>query len=179
LLGSSLFSAQLAAALGLPFAFASHFAPDDLLEAVALYRRLFKPSRQLERPYAMMGVNVFAANTDREAQRHFTSVQQSFINLRRGAPGPVPAPIDDINDYASPFEKAQVDHALAYSAVGSARTVEEILRSILSEVRPDELIVTGHFYDHAARLRSFEIAAQVRDRLAVSPTAVSAGIQVK
>ena len=179
LLGSSLFSAQLAAALGLPFAFASHFAPDNLLQAFDLYRGLFKPSRQLERPYAMMGVNVFAADTDREAQHHFTSVQQSFVNLRRGEPGPVPPPIDDINDYASPFEKAQVDHALAYSAVGSARTVEEILRSIVSEARPDELIVTGHFYEHAARLRSFEIAAQIRDRLAASPRVFSAGIQAK
>ena len=171
LLGSSLFSAQLAAALGLPFAFASHFAPDDLLQAFALYRDLFKPSRQLGQPYAMMGVNVFAADTDDEARRHFTSVQQSFINLRRGAPGPVPPPIDDINDYASPFEKAQVNRALAYSAVGSARTVEEILRSILGEARPDELTVTGHFYDHTARLRSFEIAAQVRDRLSVAAPA--------
>jgi predicted TIM-barrel enzyme len=89
----------------------------------------------------------------------------------------VPPPVDDINDYASPFEKAQVDHALAYSAVGSARTVEEILRSILGEARPDELIVTGHFYDHAARLRSFEIAARVRDRLAVPPVAVSAELR--
>ena len=166
LLGSSLFGAQLAAALGLPFAFASHFAPDDLLQAFALYRDLFKPSRQLERPYATMGVNVFAADTDDEARRHFTSVQQSFINLRRGAPGPVPPPIDDINDYASPFEKAQVDYALAYSAIGSAQTVQEILRSIIDQAKPDELIVTGHFYDHSARLRSFEIAAQVRDRLA-------------
>jgi luciferase family oxidoreductase group 1 len=171
LLGSSLFGAQLAAALGLPFAFASHFAPDHLLQAFALYRDRFKRSRQLEHPYAMMGVNVFAADTDGEARRHFTSVQQSFINLRRGAPGPVPPPVDDINDYASPFEKAQVDHALAYSAVGSARTVEEILRSILSEARPDELIVTGHFYDHTARLRSFEIAAQIRDRLSIAAPA--------
>ena len=167
LLGSSLFSAQLAAALGLPFAFASHFAPDDLIEAFAVYRERFKPSRQLKQPCAMMGVNVFAADTDEDARRHFTSVQQSFINLRRGAPGPVPPPVDDINDYASPFETAQVDHALAYSAVGSAQTVEDILRSIIDEARPDEVIVTGHFYDHAARLRSFEIAAQVRDRLAV------------
>jgi len=166
LLGSSLFGAQLAAALGLPFAFASHFAPDDLLPAFDIYRDRFTPSRQLEQPYAMMGVNVFAADTDEEARRHFTSVQQSFVNLRRGAPGPVPPPVDNIN--ASPFERAQIDHALAYSAVGSAQRVEEILRSIIGETRPDELIVTGHFYDHAARLRSFEITAQVRDRLAVS-----------
>jgi luciferase family oxidoreductase group 1 len=167
LLGSSLFSAQLAAALGLPFAFASHFAPDDLIPAFAVYRDRFMPSRQLQQPYAMMGVNVFAADTDEEARRHFTSVQQSFINLRRGAPGPVPPPIDDIRDYASPFERAQVDHALTYSAVGSAQRVKDVLLSIIDEIQPDELIVTGHFYDHAARLRSFEITAQVRDRLAV------------
>jgi luciferase family oxidoreductase group 1 len=175
LLGSSLFSAQLAAALGLPFAFASHFAPDDLVQAFAVYRDRFKPSRQLERPYAMMGLNVFAADTDEAARRHFTSVQQSFINLRRGVPGPVPAPIDDIGVYASSFELAQVDHALAYSAVGSVQTVENILRAMMDEIEPDELMITGHFYDHAARLRSFELAAQVRDRLVtrVSSTSLS------
>jgi luciferase family oxidoreductase group 1 len=176
LLGSSLFSAQLAAGLGLPFAFASHFAPDNLIQAFALYRTRFKPSRQLKRPYAMMGVNVFAADTDEEARRYFTSVQQSFINLRRGAPRPVPPPIDDINDYALPFEKAQVDHALAYSAVGSPKAVEAILRSFIDQAQPDELIVTGHFYDHAARLRSFEIAAQVRDHLS-EPAAKKANAQ--
>ena len=166
LLGSSLFSAQLAALLGLPFAFASHFAPGDLLPALEIYRSKFQPSRQLGQPYAVVAVNVFAADSDREARRQFTSVQQAFINLRRGTPGPVPAPIDDIGDYASDFELAQIDQALAYSAVGSAETVERELRSILAETRPDELMVAGHFHDHAARLRSFEIAAEVRDRLA-------------
>lgn len=161
LLGSSLFSAQLAALLGLPFAFASHFAPADLMQALALYRHKFKPSRQLEQPHAMIGVNVFAADTDREAQRQFTSVQQAFINLRRGTPGPVPAPIDDITAYAAEFELAQIGHALAYSAVGSAQTVERELRAIIEAVQPDELMLTGHFYDHSARLRSFEIAADI------------------
>jgi luciferase family oxidoreductase group 1 len=165
LLGSSLFSAQLAAALGLPFAFASHFAPSDLMQAFAVYRDRFKPSRQCEQPHAMMGVNVFAADTDAEARRQFTSVQQAFINLRRGTPGPVPAPIDEINAYASDFEMAQIEHALAYSAVGSAETVERELQAIIAEAQPDELMITGHFHDHAARLRSFEITAQVRDRL--------------
>jgi len=166
LLGSSLFSAQLAALLGLPFAFASHFAPTDLMPALELYRRKFKPSRQLEQPYAMMGVNVFAADTDKEARRQFTSLQQAFINLRLRTPGPVPAPIDDIADYASDFELAQIEPALAYSAVGSAQTVERELRSILEETKPDELMVAGHFHDHAARLRSFAITAEVRKRLA-------------
>jgi luciferase family oxidoreductase group 1 len=161
LLGSSLFSAQLAALLGLPFAFASHFAPGDLMQALALYRHKFKPSRQLEQSHAMIGVNVFAADTDQEARRQFTSVQQAFINLRRGTPGPVPTPIDDIIDYAAEFELAQIDHALAYSAVGSAETVERELRAIIEEVKPDELMITGHFHDHAARLRSFEIAADI------------------
>ena len=171
LLGSSLFSAQLAAQLGLPFAFASHFAPGDCLEALAIYRRKFTPSRQLKKPHALIGVNIFAADTDDKAKRQFTSVQQAFINLRRGTPGPVPAPIDDITAYANDFELAQIDHALAYSAVGSAETVERELRAILEDAEPDELMITGHFYDHAARLRSFEIAAQVRERLAEKPVA--------
>jgi len=161
LLGSSLFSAQLAALLGLPFAFASHFAPADLVDALHLYRRKFKPSRQLDQPYAMIGVNVFAADTDREAQRQFTSVQQAFINLRRGTPGPVPAPIDNITEYASEFELTQIEQSLAYSAVGSAETVQRKLRGILEETKPDELMLAGHFYEHAARLRSFQLAAEV------------------
>jgi luciferase family oxidoreductase group 1 len=168
LLGSSLFSAQLAALLGLPFAFASHFAPTDLMDALEVYRRKFKPSRQLDRPHAMIGVNVFAADTDRKARRQFTSVQQAFINLRRGAPGPVPAPIDDITDYASDFELAQIEQALVYSAVGSAETVERALRKIITEAGPDELMVAGHFHDHEARLHSFKITSEVRDRLGES-----------
>jgi luciferase family oxidoreductase group 1 len=161
LLGSSLFSAQLAALLGLPFAFASHFAPADLLAALEIYRGKFQPSRQLDQPYAAVAVNVFAAESEKEARRQFTSVQQAFINLRRGSPGPVPAPIDDITAYASELELAQVGHALAYSAVGSAETVERELRDIIRNTKPDELIVAGHFYDHKARLRSFEIAAGI------------------
>jgi luciferase family oxidoreductase group 1 len=161
LLGSSLFSAQLAALLGLPFAFASHFAPADLTDALEVYRRKFKPSRQLEQPYAMIVVNVFAADTDREARRQFTSVQQAFLNLRRGTPGPVPAPIDDIADYASDFELAQIEHALAVSAVGAPETVRQKLDAILKETRPDEVMIAGHFHDHEARLHSFDLAAQV------------------
>jgi luciferase family oxidoreductase group 1 len=167
LLGSSLFSAQLAALMGLPFAFASHFAPADCVAALEIYRAKFKPSRQLKAPHAMIGVNVFAADSDEEARRQFTSVQQAFINLRRGSPGPVPAPIEDITAYASDFELAQIDHALAYSAVGSPETVEHELREILKDAEPDELMIAGHFHDHAARLRSFEIAAEVGNRLAV------------
>jgi luciferase family oxidoreductase group 1 len=173
LLGSSLFSAQLAAHLGLPFAFASHFAPDALLQALAIYRDRFQPSRHLDRSYAMVLVNVFAADTDEEAHRQFTSVQQSFINLRRGTPGQVPAPIDDISTYASTAELAQVDHALAYSVVGSPATIERGLRIVIEETQPDELMFSAHFYDHAARLRSFELAAQAMQELQRTPTALS------
>jgi len=165
LLGSSLFSAQLAAELGLPFAFASHFAPDDLLQALALYRQRFSASSELKRPYAMVAANVFAADNDGEAERQFTSVQQSFVNLRRGMPSKVPPPIDDIASYASAFELANANHALACSAVGSRESVESALRKFIDITQPDELMLVGHFYDHRARLRSFEIAAEIMSRL--------------
>ncbi|MBV8226856.1 MAG: LLM class flavin-dependent oxidoreductase [Verrucomicrobia bacterium] len=165
LLGSSLFSAQLAAELGLPFAFASHFAPDDLLQALALYRQRFSASSELKRPYAMVAANVFAADNDGEAERQFTSVQQSFVNLRRGMPSKVPPPIDDIASYASAFELANANHALACSAVGSRESVESALRKFIDITQPDELMLAGHFYDHRARLRSFEIAAEIMSRL--------------
>jgi luciferase family oxidoreductase group 1 len=166
LLGSSLYGAQLAALLGLPYAFASHFAPDEMMRALEVYRTGFRSSAQLDRPYAMLTVNLFAADTDAEARRHFTSLQQAFLNLRRGRPGKVPAPIDDIDSFWTPEEKAGVAHALMYSFVGSADTIEQSLRSFLAKTQPDELMVAGHFYDHAARLRSLEIGAQVRDRIA-------------
>ena len=165
LLGSSLFSAQLAAELGLPFAFASHFAPDDLLQALALYRQHFSASSELKRPYAMVVANVFAADNDGEAERQFTSVQQSFVNLRRGMPSKVPPPIDDIASYASAFELANANHALACSAIGSRESVESALRKFIDITQPDELMLVGHFYDHRARLRSFEIAAEIMSRL--------------
>ena len=123
LLGSSLFSAQLAAHLGLPFAFASHFAPTDLLEALRIYRERFEPSQQLGQPYAMVAAGVVAAPTDAEARRHFTSTQQSFLKLRRGMPGQLPPPVVDIDSYASPAERASLNQALRYSFVGSPTTV--------------------------------------------------------
>jgi luciferase family oxidoreductase group 1 len=165
LLGSSLFSAQLAAMLGLPFAFASHFAPDDMMQALNVYRSRFEPSKQLDRPYAMLGVNVLAADTDGEARRQFTSQQQSFINLRRGTPSQVPPPIDDIDAYWSPAEKARVDHSLACSFVGAAETVEHGLKTFIGGTQPDELMITAHIYDQTARRRSIEIIAEVRDDL--------------
>lgn len=168
ILGSSLYGAQVAAALGLPYAFASHFAPDEMMRALELYRGMFEPSEQLDRPYAMLTVNVFAADTDAQARRHFTSLQQAFLNLRRGRPGQVPPPIDDIEGFWSAAEKAGVEHALSCSFVGAADTVEKGLREFMARTKPDELMIAGHFYDHAARLRSLEITAQVRDRINAS-----------
>jgi len=170
ILGSSMFGAQLAAMLGLPFAFASHFAPQMMMPALREYRARFEPSAQLEKPYAMIGVNVFAADSDAEAQRMFTSLQQQFINLRRGTPGQLPPPVDDMDALWSPAEKAGVAQSLACSAVGSPAVVEEKLRALIADTAADELMTTGQIYDHAARLRSFEIAAEVRERLAARTT---------
>jgi luciferase family oxidoreductase group 1 len=161
LLGSSLFSAQLAAILGLPFAFASHFAPDLLVQALDVYRSGFQPSKQLDRPYAMVGANVIAAGTDEEALRLFTSVLQSFIALRRGMPGQLPPPIERIGDVATEAELAGINRALAVSFVGSRDSVRRGVASFLSRINPDELMITGHIHDHDARLRSFEIFADV------------------
>jgi luciferase family oxidoreductase group 1 len=165
ILGSSLYGAQVAAVLGLPYAFASHFAPDEMVRAMDVYRSNFKPSAQLDRPYAMLTVNVFAADTDAEARHHFTSLQQAFLNLRRGRPGLVPPPVDDIEALYSGGERAGVEHALACSFVGSQATVERGLSEFLARHKPDELMIAGHFYDHAARLRSLEITAAARDRI--------------
>ena len=168
LLGSSLFSAQLAAALGLPFAFASHFAPDHLLSALQIYRSQFRPSEALDRPYAMLAINVFAAETDAQAQYLFTSLQQQFVNLRRGRPGPLPPPVDSMEGRWSTAEQSGLEHTLAYAVVGSPATVRQGLEAFIAQTRADELIVTAQIFDHAARLRSFEIVAEVRDTLASS-----------
>ena len=168
LLGSSLFSARLAAMLGLPFAFASHFAPDAMSEAVELYRREFRASARLQQPHAMLAMNVVAADTDDEARRLFTTLQQSFVNLRRGKFGLVPPPIDDIETFWTAQEKAGVQNALACSVVGDADTVRDGIAGFIARHRPDELMLTANIFDHAARLRSFEIAADVRERLATA-----------
>lgn len=165
ILGSSLFGAQLAAALGLPFAFASHFAPDALMQALSIYRERFEPSATLQKPYAMVTANIMAAETDAEARRQFTSMQQAFVNLRRGKPGKIPAPIDDINAYWTPFERAQVEHSLSCSFVGSIDTVRPLVADFIERTGADELIVAAHFHDHAARMRSVEIAWQIRAEL--------------
>ena len=162
ILGSSLFGAELAAALGLPFAFASHFAPDELLPALQIYRAKFKASKQLQRPYAMVGINVVAAETDDEARRLFTSIQQTFTNMGRGTRGQLPVPIDDIETYWSPIEKIEVSRKLRRSFVGSAETVQRGIEGLLAETGADELIVASAIYEHTARLRSYEILADIR-----------------
>jgi luciferase family oxidoreductase group 1 len=159
ILGSSLYGAQLAANLGLPFAFASHFAPAQLEEAIRLYRDRFRPSTKLERPYVMLGVNVVAAATDAEARRLFSSVQQLFANLVRGQPGPVPPPIDDIDAYWSPAEKAQASHMLARAIVGEAASVRDRLALFAESTGADELIVVTTTYDPEARRESYELIA--------------------
>ena len=165
LLGSSLFSARLAAAMGLRFAFASHFAPDAMDEALALYRRDFRPSARLQTPYAMLGVNIVAAASDAEAKRLFTTQQQSFVNLRRGRPGLIPPPIDNIENYWTPTEKFGVQQALACAVVGSADTVKDGIEAFVERHRPDELMITANVFEHEARCRSFAIVAEVRERL--------------
>lgn len=161
ILGSSLFGSQLAAALGLPYAFASHFAPQALLPALRTYRENFQPSDQLAKPYAMVGCTVVAADTDAEARRLFTTVQQSFTNMIRNARGKLQPPIDDIETYWEPHEKAHVTSMLACAFVGSAETVRHGLERFIAETGADELIVASAIYDHEARLRSYEILADV------------------
>lgn len=177
LLGSSLFSADLAGRLGLPFAFASHFAPAEMMQALRIYRARFRPSRQLEKPHAMLGINVVAADTDAEARRIFTSHQQAFVYLRRGTPGQIPPPIEDIETFWSPAEKAMASQSLLCSAVGSAETVERGLRKFMEVTEADELMITGLIFDQKARLRSYEIAAEVREQIGTgeSREKVSAG----
>jgi luciferase family oxidoreductase group 1 len=161
LLGSSDFSARLAAELGLPFAFASHFAPEYLEVALHLYRRDFQPSPQLDKPYVIVGAGLFAADTDAEARRIFTSAQLQFLTMVRGRPGKLPPPIDSIDEMVTPAERAAIDQRTRFAAVGSPETVRRRFREILAETGADEIIATGQIYDHTARLHSFEIGAEV------------------
>jgi luciferase family oxidoreductase group 1 len=174
LLGSSTFSAQLAAALGLPFAFASHFAPAEMENALRLYRNQFKPSSQLAKPYAMLSLNVFAADDDLAAVHLSTSLQQQFLNLIRGRPGQVPPPVANMDGLWSEVERHHVHKALECSVVGTAENVERGMRRFIERYQPDELLVTGLMYDHTARLRSFEIVAQVRERLGLGGVGLAA-----
>ena len=159
MLGSSLFGAQLAALLGLPYSFASHFAPDALLDALEIYRERFQPSPDLAKSYAMPALQVIAANSDAEARRLFTSTQQAFANMSRGTRGQLPPPIDDIETYWSPEEKARAEHMLSYAVVGGPETVKAGLRRFVELTAADEIMVASMIYDHGARLRSFEIVA--------------------
>ena len=163
LLGSSDFGARLAAELGLPFAFASHFAPDYLFAALELYRDHFKPSESLDKPRVMVGVNAFAADTDEEARRLFTSLQQAFLNLIRGKPGALPEPVESMEGLWSPAERAHIDRMTRVSVVGSAESIRDGLEGLIAATEADELMLTGQIFDHPARLRSFEIVAGVRE----------------
>lgn len=162
ILGSSLFGARLAAELGLPYAFASHFAPDLLDEALRIYRRAFRPSAWRSEPYVMLGVNVFAADSDAEARRLVTSLQQAFVALRRGTPGPLQPPVDSMSGLWSDLERAQLEQVFACSVVGSPDTVRRGLDAFVARTNADEILVAAQIFDHAARLRSFEIVSEVR-----------------
>ena len=157
ILGSSLFGARLAAVFGLPYAFASHFAPTALLQAIEVYRNEFRPSKQLEQPYVMAGVNVVAADTDQQAHRLFTSAQQQFTNLIRGKPGRLRPPIDNIDAYWSPEEAVQASSMLKYAFVGSEATVRSGLEAFVESTGVDELMVVSAIYEHVLRLRSYEL----------------------
>src|SRR3954452_11358994 len=162
ILGSSTFGAQLAAALGLPFSFASHFAPGQMMRAIEIYRAGFRPSDQLDRPYVMLGFNVFAADTDDEARLLFSSVQQAFVNLRSGRPGRLPPPVADYENRLGPAERAMIAQALSCSAIGSPDRLRPGIEEFIRRTGADELIVTSQIFDHAARLKSYEIAAQIQ-----------------
>ena len=161
ILGSSLFGAELAAHLGLPYAFASHFAPQALAQAVALYRERFRPSARLARPHVMLGINVVAAERDAEARWLFTSAQQAFVNLRRGRPGPLPPPAEGYAERLAPADRALLAQVLSTAVVGSPETVRDGLAAFAERTGADELMVTAQVYDHAARVHSYEIVAEV------------------
>jgi luciferase family oxidoreductase group 1 len=165
ILGSSLFGAQVAAALGLPFAFASHFAPAMMSEALELYRGRFQPSPQQSRPYVMLGFNVFAAESDARARFLSTSMQQAFVNLRSGRPGQLPPPLEGYDEQLPPHAQALLADVLSCSAIGSPQTVRSALAAFIERTQADELMITSQMFDHAARLRSYEIAAEVRANL--------------
>ena len=169
ILGSSAFGAHLAAMLGLPYAFASHFAPAMMRDAASVYRDRFRPSDRLAEPHVMLGVNVFAADTDAEARRLFSSLQQAFLNLRRGRPGKLPPPVDGMDASLDSFGRAMLNDALACSVVGGPETVREGLRAFVASTGADELMVTAQIFDHDARKRSFEILAAVHRDLMAEP----------
>jgi luciferase family oxidoreductase group 1 len=166
ILGSSTYGAQLAALLGLPFAFASHFAPGQMMEALALYRGRFKPSETLKEPYVMLGFNIFAAPSDDEGRLLSTSLMQAFVSLRRGTPQRLQPPNPEFERSLNVSERAQLEMVLACSAIGSPRSVKRSMEAFIRRTGADELILASHIYDHGARVRAYEIAAEVRDELA-------------
>jgi luciferase family oxidoreductase group 1 len=165
ILGSSLYGAQLAALLGLPYAFASHFAPTELDHALELYRSRFQPSEQLQKPYVMLGLNVFAAPTDAEARLLFTSLQQAFVNLRTGRPGKLPPPREGYERELEPMAKAMLGQTLSCAVVGAPETVRQGIEAFIRRTGADELMVTAQIFDHAARVRSYEILAEAHRAL--------------
>jgi luciferase family oxidoreductase group 1 len=168
ILGSSLFGAQVAAEFGLPFAFASHFAPDLLAPAVQIYRQRFRPSARLAQPHAMLGLSVIAADTDAEATRLATSQKQAFLSLRRGYPIPLPPPVSDFDDRLEPMERTMLDSVLACAVVGSPETIRDGLAAFIARTGADELMITAQIFDHDARVRSFEIVAEAHQALTQS-----------
>ncbi|MBN9232900.1 MULTISPECIES: LLM class flavin-dependent oxidoreductase [Phyllobacteriaceae] len=165
ILGSSLYGAQLAAMLGLPYAFASHFAPAELDQALEVYRTRFEPSKQLDKPRVMLGLNVIAAPTDAEARLLFTSLQQAFVNLRSGRPGKLPPPVENYDRDLDPVARTMLNQALSCAVVGSPETVRQGVETFIQRTGADELMVTAQVFDHAARVRSFEILADVHREL--------------
>ncbi len=173
ILGSSTYGAQVAAHFGLPYAFASHFAPEALMQALHAYKTLFKPSSQQAKPHAGVGVNIVAADTDEEAHYLFTTHQQHATRMRRNTRGQLPPPIDDIETFWTPYEKVSVSEQLSCSVVGSPETVRRGLQALVEKTGADELIMAGQIFDHKARLKSFEIAAQAAREVHI-PTALAA-----
>ena len=171
ILGSSTFGAQLAAHLGLPYAFASHFAPQQMMQAISIYRETFQPSEQLKEPYVMLGFNMIAAETDEEADRLASSLRRTFVNMRRGKPTQLAAPDPSFDEQIQPHERAMLDTMLFCSAVGSPQTVSKKLDSFIAETGADELILSAHIFDEKARMRSYEIAAEVRESLGAAKAA--------
>ena len=171
ILGSSTFGAQLAAYLGLPYAFASHFAPQQMKQAISIYRETFQPSEQLKKPYVMLGYNMIAADSDDEADRLASSLRRTFVNLRRGTPTRLAPPDPSFDAEIQPHERTMLEATLACTAIGSPRTVSEKVEAFLADTGADELILSAHIFDEKARLRSYEIAAEVRESLSTSKAA--------
>lgn len=173
ILGSSLFGAQLAASLGLPYAFASHFAPTYMMQALEIYRSTFRASQYLDNPYVMLGFNAFAADTDEEAHFLASSMQQAFINLRSGNPSKLPPPISNFWDQLGGAERAMLNQILSCSAIGTAQKVENEIIDFIAKTEADEIMITSQIFDHEARLRSYKITTNTYANLLKTDSIVS------